>query len=280
MRSVRRFGRLFVIASLTALAAGAATRPDRAFEKVPGGVFAVYAIDDMTAGHVENADLIDKLIRQTIAVDRWTTANGTGAAMRTTPERLTVKAAEDVHRQIATLLKVLRQGRNLFVQVDYQIIDSAGLDPKTPILQLFGEKPRLRIDTPASDRVRAKAGLPKAPDVAIPKQNLFAVIDPGVLPADARTVLTASQVTILNGDDATWIDGVGLALPTVNATATLSADRKYATIALTIINEDGQSTKVVKSAACDSTAAVPLNAARTRWLLFTPTCVRSQIHPG
>ena len=280
MRDVRRLGGLSVIALPALLAAGPATRPDRAFEKVLGGVYAVYPIDDLTAGHTENADLIDKLVRQTIATDRWTTAGGTAAALRTTPERLTVKAAEDVHRQINTLLKVLRQGRTTFVQVDFRIIESADLKPKTPTPESLGETPRPKVETPASDRVRAKAGLPKPFEPMVPAENLFGVVDPDALPAGVRTILTSSQIAAENGGDATWIDGVGLPLPTVKATATASADRKYATVALTITGEDGKTTRLVKSTPFDTTAAVPLNAANTRWLLFTPALMRSQMRPG
>ena len=50
-------------------------------------------------------------VRQTIAIDQWTDAGGTGAALRVTPEQLTVKAPADVQAQVAGLLKVLREQR-------------------------------------------------------------------------------------------------------------------------------------------------------------------------
>ena len=234
-------------------------------------VFAVYDIKDLTiviedqppdetqvptppVTSKQQAEQVDSLVRETIGVGGWTTTGGHGAAMTTTPQRMTVKAPASLQGQIAGLLDKLREQRRFTIKTTFRIVDSASLRPST-----LSEAQRTAVHG----------------DFAGPPNVFFPVVDAAALPADLNTVLSPSEVTCINGQRITWLDGTGLPLPTIITTATVSADRKYATMMLCL--SDGPPGKTLirttHSIPFGETAAMPLDAKASRWLLFKPMLI-------
>ena len=244
------------------------------FDQVELGVLTVYPIDDLTDANAENTKQIDSLIRDTIGVGQWTTTGGTGAALRTTPTHATVKASADVQKQVATLLNALRAARRYYIRTTFRIID-ADLTMSAATAEFIETQPRPLPATPVSDRIMGVHRDPPATRPASPQS----VFNP-VVPADATTILATSERTVMNGEDATWVDGTGLEVPTIKASATISADRKYTT--LSIKADDPAyppAVQIVVSIPAGGTLAIRLNGHGSRWLLFSPTILERILKP-
>ncbi|HEX8325289.1 MAG TPA: hypothetical protein VF595_15415 [Tepidisphaeraceae bacterium] len=221
-----------------------AAEPANPFDAVNDGVLTVYPIDDLTRNDsTTSADeltrSLDTLIRGRIAADQWTTAGGHKAAMRSTPDHLTVKAAPDVHGLIAKLMGELREMHSLAVRFEYQIVDAAD-----------------------SEAIRRTPGW----------NEKMMLIDPPVLRANTKTVLAPSLATVRNGNDATLIDGVGLPVPTIKVEGiSVSVDRRYVTIALVGSGgPDAYAFRTMNSVPFGQTVAVAVSGGPTRWLLLKP----------
>lgn len=261
-----------VVLALAGLVGAAVVRAadSDAFAAVHDGVVTVYAIDDLTTVYHdymppttpdptpgELADRVGTLVRDVTGADHWTTAGGTDAAMRVTPALLTVKASPQIQEQVVALLGKLREGRQYVMHEEYRIVDSDAVrqyyaDAKTEARMVY-------LDQKTIDAVAA----------------------------EDRPVLATSEQTPPNGQNVLWLDGAGLDLPTLRATATAAFNKdmpKYATV---FINASANATAsgVVPAFTTwftnvsGGTAAIRLDDGLTRWLLVKVT-VRKRADPA
>jgi hypothetical protein len=220
--------------------------PASAFDRVASGTIVVYPIDDLTDGRQDSADQIAKLVRDTISPGHWE-GQRPSAASCVTPRQLTIKAESEDHQSIRQLLTQLHETQNLFIRVNYELVD-------------------------AQTRGQARQ-----------RQTIINPLRSEDFNATNR-VVGDSLITIHNGDQGTLLDGGELSLPTLLATATLSADRKAATFRIVIKdgkNPDDKTKPVLFSLPLDQTIAISIpTQADTRWLILTPTLVERDWMPG
>jgi hypothetical protein len=220
--------------------------PASAFDAVTSGTVVVYPIDDLTDGRQDSADQIAKIVKQTVSPNRWE-GQRPSAALRVTPRQLTIKAESDVHQSIRQLLNQIQQSQNLFIRVNYELVDA----------QTRGE--------------------------ALQRQTIINPLRSEEFNATNR-VVGDSVLTIHNGDQGMLLDGADLSLPTLLATATISADRNLVTFQIAIHDgktSDKMTKPVLFSLPVGQTIALRIaTQSGTRWLILTPTLVERDWMPA
>ena len=223
----------------------AADAPRSAFDRVAVGPIVVYAIDDLTGGQQQNADAVTTLVRDTIDPNAWK-GEWRAAALRATPHCLTVKANSTIQREVAGLLRQVREQRNLFVRVDYQLI-SASAD---------AEHLADGVISNALQHPAIKAGI---------------------------RIVGPSEATIANGSEATLVDGTDLSLPTIAVTAVVGADRRAVTLNVSVkdpVTLQNTSKPIVFAMGLNDSAGVSIpTGSGTAWLVVQPQLVERHWTP-
>ena len=240
---MRIYVALLALVAVVVVSASAADAPRSPFDHVASGEIVVYPIDDLTGGQQQLPERLTGLIQDTVESDSWK-GEGRTAALRSTPQRLTVKAPTTVQDSVAQLLHQLRQVRNLFVRMDYQLVSTVK-----------------EIDN-------SKVITHSEQSSALNKSN---------------RIVGLSAAVLENGNETILIDGTDLNIPTITATATVSADRTAVTIAVSANDPVTmkESAKAVRfSLSVNDSADVPIpTPSGTVWLILKPQLVESRWTP-
>jgi hypothetical protein len=222
---------LLLSVNVAQLRAGPTTSP---FDHVATGSIVVYNIADLTEGRQEMADTLAATIRSVCGKDVWAGV-WAAAALTDSPRLITVKGTDDIQKAVKEILHRVREARNLYVNLEYQIVSA---------------------DAPGD--LGAKITL----------------ADPLNKPGFHVTghILSSSQVIIPNGGSDILIDSVASTLPRIIATTTVSADHKTVDVQLGIVpadSADAASKPIGLSMPFDLSAGVQINTKTPgEWLII------------
>jgi len=250
---------------LSSVTLHAETATPKAFDEVREGVVVVYNIDDLRRGYdrplddLKHAEGIEKILRDAIMSDQWTSAGGHGIADHVTPKQITIKASPAAHAQIAQLIDYIRASLQLYVEMDYQIVQS--------------EQTPADVGGSAVKAGGSAAGV-KGVAFTLDQQQLAAFIRKGT------PVVGSSRVTVQNSEATRLVDGTDLPVPTIDVEPFLTVDRRSLTVALSFPQHAKNNERTVVSFNLNGALALRLGDATShQWLLLTAKPLKRALTP-